>query len=88
MDSWGGLAKCPFITQALFSKSDHEGGRWGQNTQKFDHLVYEWPLIVKETQTTEKETSLNILYNSVKFIFRTRTEYILIWFRQQKKSTK
>ena len=27
-----------FITQALFSKSDHKGGG-GQNTQNFDHVV-------------------------------------------------
>ena len=36
----GGLPNDHFITLALFSKSNHEGGRGGKNTQNFDHVVY------------------------------------------------
>ena len=43
VDSLGGRGGYPndhFITQALFSKSDHERGGGVKNTQKIDHVVY------------------------------------------------
>ena len=34
-----------FLEKYAFNISDYEGGRGVKNTQKFDHVVYGWPLI-------------------------------------------
>ena len=45
---------------ALFSKSDHEGGRGVKNTRKCDHVVYGWPRTWGKAFYDDGATSMHV----------------------------
>ena len=53
----------------LFSKSDDEGRRGGQKSQKIDDVFYEWPLFPKQAVDESFDGTLNVLVHNASQIY-------------------